>query len=132
MNGLIVKSGILGIIAVIGGAFGAHALKEILTLERLASFNTGVHYQLIHAIVLLAIALFLKHHDNKYLQWSSKFIFLGIILFSGSIYVLTLKNLTHIEWLKYVGPITPIGGLLMILGWFFVIKAGLKINNGLK
>ncbi len=127
-NGLI-KAGILGVIAVSGGAFGAHALKEVLTAEQLMSFNTGVRYQLIHAVVLLFVFLLMTKYEIKQFKISSTLIFWGVVLFSGSIYLLTLKNIIGLEILKYAGPITPIGGLLIILGWVFIVLGGLKIKD---
>jgi len=129
MKNVIIKAGFLGGIAVLGGAFGAHALKEILTLEQLASFNTGVRYQLIHAIVLLVISLLAIKHESKQFKIAAQLFFWGVILFSGSIYLLTLKNITGMEALKFVGPITPIGGALMIVGWIYVILGGVKIKT---
>ena len=124
----IIKAGILGVIAVLGGAFGAHALKEVLTAEQLTSFNTGVRYQLIHAVVILLLALLNIKFQAKQFKVASALIFWGVILFSGSIYLLTLKNIVGVEWLKFAGPITPIGGTLIILGWVFIIIGGVKIK----
>ena len=124
----IIKAGILGVIAVLGGAFGAHALKEVLTPEQLTSFNTGVRYQLIHAVVILLLALLNIKFQAKQFKVASALIFWGVILFSGSIYLLTLKNIVGVEWLKFAGPITPIGGTLIILGWVFIIIGGVKIK----
>ena len=128
MKNTLIKAGILGGIAVIGGAFGAHALKEVLTAEQLASFNTGVRYQLIHAVVLLVISFLIKTYSLKQFKLAISFFFWGIILFSGSIYLLTLKNITGFEPLKFAGPITPIGGTLIIVGWAAMTLGGLKIR----
>jgi len=127
---ILIKGGILGVIAVLGGAFGAHALKEILTPEHLASFQTGVRYQLIHAVVLLFLFLLTLKFDNKQFKIAANLIFWGVILFSGSIYILTLKNIIGLEALKFAGPITPIGGLLIISGWIMLILGGVKIKKG--
>ena len=129
IKSVLIKSGVLGIIAVLGGAFGAHALKGVLTSEQLMSFNTGVRYQLIHAVVLLFIFLLMTKYENKQFKIAAQLIFWGVILFSGSIYILTLKNLIGLELLKYVGPITPIGGLLIITGWLFIILGGIKLKE---
>ncbi len=125
----VVKAGILGCIAVIGGAFGAHALKEVLSPEYLASFNTGVRYQLIHALVILITVLLNNKYNLKQFKIASTLFFWGVILFSGSVYLLTLKNVIGVEWLEYVGPITPIGGTLIIIGWVFIIIGGMKIKK---
>lgn len=126
---ILIKAGILGVIAVIGGAFGAHALKAILSAEHLTSFNTGVRYQLVHAVVLLVLFLLKDRFDLKQFAIASNLIFWGVILFSGSIYLLTLKNIIGLEFLKFAGPITPIGGTLIIAGWVFVILGGMKIER---
>ncbi|MCB0402594.1 MAG: DUF423 domain-containing protein [Flavobacteriales bacterium] len=125
----IVKAGVLGGVAVVCGAFGAHALKEVLSVEQLQSFNTGVRYQLIHAVVLLVLALFQHHFAVKAFKRAEQFMFWGVLLFSGSIYVLTLKNILGLDFLKFVGPVTPIGGILMIIGWVFVVIGGLRVSR---
>lgn len=126
---ILIKAAIFGVIAVVGGAFGAHALKAVLTAEHLASFNTGVRYQLIHAVVLLVLFLLKDKFDLKQFKIASSLIFWGVILFSGSIYLLTLKNIIGAEWLKFAGPITPLGGALIIVGWVFMILGGMKIKK---
>lgn len=123
---ILLKGAILGAIAVVLGALGAHALKNILTLEQLSSFETGVKYQMYHAILLVILSLMVKSTSSKYLLTAVNLIFLGVILFSGSIYLLTLKNILGIEFLKFAGPITPIGGILLVIGWFLLILEGLK------
>jgi uncharacterized membrane protein YgdD (TMEM256/DUF423 family) len=129
VNSMIIKAGILGVIAVIGGAFGAHALKEILSTEHLASFNTGVRYQMIHAVVLLLLSLLYVRFDLRQFKIAATLIFWGVILFSGSIYLLTLKNILEVEILKFAGPITPLGGTLIIIGWIFIIVGGVKLGR---
>jgi len=128
---ILIKAGVLGCTAVLGGAFGAHALKEILSPEHLVSFQTGVRYQMIHAVVLLFLFMIVnkKKFESKYFLLAAKFIFWGVILFSGSIYILTLKNIIGLEALKFAGPITPLGGLLIITGWVFVVWGGVKIKK---
>jgi len=126
---ILIKAGILGMIAVLGGAFGAHALKEILSPEHLASFNTGVRYQMIHAVVLIGLFLLGIKFEMKQFRIAAQLIFWGVILFSGSIYLLTLKNIIGVEALKFAGPITPIGGLLIITGWFFIVLGAMKVKK---
>lgn len=126
---ILVKAGVLGMIAVIFGAFAAHALKQILTPEQLESFQTGVRYQIIHAVVLLFLFLIIERYPSKQLIIAAHLIFYGVLLFSGSIYVLTLKNMLGMEILKFAGPITPIGGLLLILGWIFIVVGGVKLES---
>lgn len=123
---ILLKGAILGTIAVVLGALGAHALKNILTLDQLSSFETGVKYQMYHAILLVILSLMVKSTSSKYLLIAVNLIFLGVILFSVSIYLLNLKNILGIEFLKFAGPITPIGGVLLVIGWFLLILEGLK------
>ena len=102
--------------AVILGAFGAHALKEVLQPEQLTSFETGVRYQMFHALVLLMLALKGHSFHLKYEKQIVTFFGLGILLFSFSIYLLNLQHLLGLQ-LRWLGPITPIGGTLLIIGW---------------
>ena len=111
--------GLYGMLAVILGALGSHALKKILTLDQLHSFETGVKYQMYHAIVLLFIGIFFQFSTN--LEKMMGFFFVGgVFLFSFSIYALVFAD--KIGYSKSIlGPLTPIGGLLLILGWLFLI-----------
>ena len=111
---------VYGLTSVILGAFGAHALKKVLSVERLTSFETGVKYQMYHALLLLIIGFFLKFETGieKTTAW---FIILGTFLFSVSIYFLSFQEVLGVN-LKFLGPITPIGGLLMIVGWALLIS----------
>ncbi len=125
---ILIKAGILGVIAVVGGAFGAHALKDFLTTEQLISFQTGIRYQLLHAVVLLFLFLAMSKFESKQFKIATSCIFWGVVLFSGSIYLLTLNNIFGIEFLKFAGPITPIGGTLILLGWVFIVAGGVKLK----
>ena len=108
-----------GMIAIILGAFGAHALKNVLTLEQLNTFETGVKYQMYHALFLLFLSTSQKVSDNakKTILYLVSF---GVLFFSGSIYLLATNSLTNYDF-KIIGFITPIGGLLLIGAWFLVI-----------
>ena len=105
----------LGGLAVVFGAFGAHALKQLLNEEQLKSFETGVKYQMYHAIVLLLIGFNfnLETSSEKYMVYS---FCIGIILFSFSIYGLVISSAKN-KKLRFLGPITPLGGLLLVCGW---------------
>lgn len=105
-------------IAVVLGAFGAHALKAILTQESLQSFQTAVQYQLIHGVAILVVGLLHMHTQNGKLLLVEKLFSSGILCFSGSIYLLTFLKYQQIEFPSIIALVTPIGGLLMILGWF--------------
>jgi uncharacterized membrane protein YgdD (TMEM256/DUF423 family) len=106
---------ILGCLAVIFGAFGAHALKKLLSEEQLKSFETGVKYQMYHALVLLLIGFNFKleTESEKYMIYS---FIIGILLFSFSIYGLVISSAKN-KKMKFLGPITPLGGLFLIIGW---------------
>lgn len=103
--------------AVIAGAFGAHLLKDRLDVRQLLSYETAVRYQLIHGVFLVSFALFLKDMDFKWQRIIYNLFLFGILLFSGSIYLLSLQNILGVSF-KFLGPVTPIGGLLMISAWF--------------
>ena len=108
----LVIAAISGFLAVSLGAFGAHGLESVLTPERLATFQTGVDYHFIHTLALLGVGiLMLRFPQNKPLRLSSYSFIVGTVVFSGSLYVLSLSG---ISWL---GAITPIGGLAFLFGW---------------
>lgn len=106
---------ILGLLSIILGAFGAHALKEVLTAEQLVSFETGVRYQMYHALFLLFVGTtsFLSAKQKKNVFWLT---LIGVLFFSGSIYLLATQSISGINF-KFLGPITPIGGLFLIIAW---------------
>ena len=121
---VLVTASIYGMLSVILGALGAHAFKQILSPEKLFSFETGVHYQMCHAIVLLAIGLFLSF-STSIEKWAAICIILGVFLFSFSIYFLTFADHWGIN-LRFLGPVTPVGGMFMIAGWSLLIMYFIK------
>ena len=110
---------IFGFLAVIFGAFGAHLLKRKLTLEQLNSFETGVKYQMYHAIVLLVLGFQLDKNStiNTCVVYA---LIIGVFLFSFSIYGLVISSAKN-KKMKFLGPITPLGGLFLVLGWALLI-----------
>jgi uncharacterized membrane protein YgdD (TMEM256/DUF423 family) len=103
---------VLGFLGVAFGAFGAHALKARLSPEMLAVFETGVRYQMYHTFALLIVAAAIGHiGDARLLVMAGWFFFAGILLFSGSLYALALTGV------GILGAVTPIGGLLFLIGW---------------
>lgn len=109
------------IIGIILGAFGAHALKELIAEERLISYETGVRYQLLHAVAFLIIP-FVSERFQLNTKWSFRLLLTGVCFFSFSIYLLAMKDVWHLESMaKILGPITPVGGLLMIIGWMLLL-----------
>jgi len=112
-----------GLIAVVAGAFGAHYLKSHLDAEALNAFEVGVHYQMYHALALLAVAWVMSVRPARLVSASAVCMLLGIVLFTGSLYVMTLLG-----W-KWIGPVTPVGGALLMVGWLLLAIAALRGGN---
>jgi len=108
---------ILGGFTVILGAFGAHLLEKLLSAAQLASFETGLRYQFYHVFFLILLSL-VPRIEEKDKNKITLLISIGILLFSGSIYLLNLQDVLGLN-LGFLGPITPIGGSLLIFAWFF-------------
>ena len=114
-SGFLFLGALSALIGVGMGAFGAHGLKAILTPEMLTVYQTGVTYQMWHALGLISIALMCQHvPESKLLIWAGWLMFIGIVLFSGSLYLLVLLNL------KWLGMITPLGGVSFITAWLLI------------
>ncbi|MFC4738689.1 DUF423 domain-containing protein [Flavobacterium ponti] len=109
---------IIGALAIVLGAFGAHGLKKFLSIEQLNSFEIGVRYQMYHALFLLFVAQTSYATDKQKMVVFLLTLF-GILLFSGSIYLLATSTITNIK-AKFLGPVTPIGGLLLISSWIYL------------
>ena len=112
---VLIAGGVYGALAVIFGAFGAHALKKILDLEQLKSFETGVKYQMYHALLLILCGI-LFPFGNSMQNFMGWFLILGVFFFSFSIYGLVLSSAIGRK-MKFLGPVTPLGGLLLVMGW---------------
>ena len=120
----LVAGAFLALLAVMAGAFGAHGLRNLVSERGLEVFQTAVTYQIYHSIALVLLALLAGQGlPRKLLGWSAGFFLAGILLFSGSLYLLVL---TDIRW---IGPITPIGGVCFIVGWALLITSGLRRNK---
>jgi uncharacterized membrane protein YgdD (TMEM256/DUF423 family) len=120
-------SGILfAALAVILGAFGAHALKAVLQPDQLVTFETGVRYQFYHSFALVFTGILYASFPFKQVKWATTCFLLGIVLFSGSLYALTLLKMNGEVGLGGVGILTPIGGVFFILGWLFLFMAVIK------
>ena len=109
------------VLGVVLGAFAAHLLDEQLSVEELSSFQTGVRHQIYHALALLILAVM----PRKNIRASALFFVWGIVMFSGSIYLLTIDRLLGMN-LSYLGWITPVGGLALITGWLLLIRAAYR------
>ncbi len=118
MNKTILLTGIfLGLLAIVLGAFGAHGLEKLVDADALKTFEIGVRYQMYHALFLLFLGIW-GGLDQKHKKVVYLCMVLGVFLFSFSLYVLALKSLIGIS-VKFLAFLTPIGGLFLILGWFF-------------
>jgi len=116
-KGFLRTAAVLGVLAVTLGAFGAHGLKKIVPPETLGTFETGVRYQFYHTLALLAIAILFEKFPLRSIRYAGICFITGIVLFSGSLYLLTLLQATNTVGLRGIGAITPIGGVFFIAGW---------------
>lgn len=123
---ILLTASLSGAIAVMFGAFGAHSLKEVLSAGALDIWAKGVEYQFYHTFALLFLSWFAAGGNDKLSNWSYTFFTLGILFFSGSLYLLATREVLNIDFVSYIGPITPIGGLCFILGWVLLFIAALK------
>lgn len=113
-------------LAVVIGAFGAHSLKPHLTPEQLNTFEKGVQYQFYHAFALIASGILFQFIPVRQVKLSATFFLLGVLLFSGSLYALTMLKMKGEVGLGGVGIITPVGGVCFIVGWLLLLLAVLK------
>ena len=127
MHKKVVTTGaLLGAIAVALGAFGAHGLKKVVAPETVQAFQTGVQYQMYHALALLLTGLLYEKCSQRLARTAGILFITGIILFSGSLYVLTAGKAAEITSLDKAGIITPFGGVCFIAGWLFLFVAAMK------
>lgn len=116
-KGFLRTAAVLGLLAVALGAFGAHGLKKIVPAEAISTFETGVRYQFYHTLALLAVAMLFEKFPVRSMRYAGICFITGIVLFSGSLYALTLLQATNTVGLRGLGAITPIGGVFFIVGW---------------
>ena len=117
---------ILAGLAVALGAFGAHGLKKIVDADTVAIYQTGVQYQMYHALVLLAVGILADRIQNGIINYAGFLFIAGIVLFSGSLYLIASLKAMNKEISTGVGIMTPIGGMLFIIGWILLLFALLK------
>jgi uncharacterized membrane protein YgdD (TMEM256/DUF423 family) len=130
-KGFLITGAILGAVAVCLGAFGAHALKTMLPGNDTISFDTGVRYQMYHIFALLITGVLFKEFNHKFLLWAGRLFIAGIILFSGSLYLLTALKIYGISGFRWLGAVTPFGGIIFVLAWLllaFSVAKKLSIN----
>ncbi|NOU48307.1 MAG: DUF423 domain-containing protein [Bacteroidales bacterium] len=125
-NQLLIAGGILAALSVVFGAFAAHWLKAHISAVNLQNFDTAVHYQMYHALAILFLATLSEKFHIKLFRLAFYAFFTGIIFFSGSIYLLATREVTGLQ-LSWIGPVTPVGGLLFITGWVLLIFTALRI-----
>ena len=125
---IIITASIFGLLAVIAGAFGAHGLKPYLDADKLEVWHTAVQYQFYHVFALLFLSTFART-KNSLISTSYYLFTLGIVFFSGSLYLLACRDLIGYSWLVYFGPVTPLGGLLFIIGWITLAMASYKTKG---
>jgi len=128
-KGFIRTAAIIGLLSVALGAFAAHALKESISDYAVNIFETGVRYQFYHVFALIAAGILYKDFPNTFIRWSGIFFIAGMILFSGSLYFLTYIKGAVMPGYKWIGVITPIGGLAFILGWLSLFIGLFKTKN---
>ena len=114
------QGSLLAMLAVMFGAFGAHILKDMLEPETLAGFQTATQYQMVHAIALIITGLKYRHYKSNKLVWASYAFLSGIVCFSGSIYLRVILGLMGIEGNLMLALVTPVGGMLFMLGWLML------------
>lgn len=122
LRGFLMLAAFFGFTGVALGAFAAHGLKSRMTPEYLAIFHTGVTYQLVHTLALLGVALLATQIPGRLVTWAGVSFAIGILLFSGSLYVLTLTGISKL------GIITPFGGLAFLTGWFLLGLAAWRLQ----
>ena len=125
---IVASAAILAAGAIGLGAFGAHGLSDVISPKALSSFETAVRYQMYHALALLIIGSTISISINTR-RWVYLFFISGVFLFSGSIYFLSLREIWPFS-VAILGPITPIGGLLLILGWLRLLYGIVTVKNG--
>ena len=113
-------------LAVALGAFGAHGLKKIVDEQSVEVFKTGVQYQFYHSLALILTGILSLHVSSKEINWAGNLFICGILLFSGSLYGITAFKAMGAAVPKFIGPVTPLGGLLFIAGWIFLLIAVIK------
>ena len=118
-----ITASIFALTAVMLGAFATHGLKAHLTPSQVSTFETGAHYQFMHAVGLFIIGLLMHHNGSKLLRRAALIMTIGVILFSGSLYLLSCRTVFGIESWTWLGPITPLGGLAFMTAWLFVLIA---------
>jgi len=125
-KGFLISGSLLAAIAVALGAFGAHGLKKIVPPETVSTFETAVRYQFYHCFALILVGILFEKYPVSWMTAAGYMFIVGILLFSGSLYLLTILKATNSVGLNGIGIITPFGGLFLIAGWVLMMIAFLK------
>jgi uncharacterized membrane protein YgdD (TMEM256/DUF423 family) len=120
---------VLGALSVALGAFAAHRLKEIVSPDAVAVFETGVRYQFYHVFALLFVGLVSDRVSNRWVIWAGNCFIMGIIFFCGSLYTLTALKAAEISPMRLIGIATPVGGVFFIAGWVFLWLAFIRSDK---
>jgi uncharacterized membrane protein YgdD (TMEM256/DUF423 family) len=124
-KGFLIAASAAGLTGVALGAFGAHGLRKLIEPALIDTWHTGVQYQIYHALALFMCAVYLKREPSRLVRNAAICFILGILLFSGSLYLLATRELTHIPAML-LGPVTPIGGFFFIAGWGLILIQAIK------
>jgi uncharacterized membrane protein YgdD (TMEM256/DUF423 family) len=127
-KGFLKTSAFLGALSIILGAFAAHSIKSRVSADVLSIFETGVRYQMYHVFAIFLTAILYKEFPTKSMLWAGKLFLIGIIIFSGSLYLLTYVKAIGAYNFNWLGAITPFGGVAFIAGWGMLFKSFLRKN----
>lgn len=122
----LITAALLGALSVMLGAFGAHGLKGRMNAETFEIFETAIRYQFYHVFALLAVGIISQYIPSGFLNWSGRCFIAGIVLFCGSLYLLTYYKMSGAEHMNWIGAITPVGGLFFISGWILLAIAVIR------
>jgi uncharacterized membrane protein YgdD (TMEM256/DUF423 family) len=128
-KGFIQTAALFAALAVMLGAFGSHGLRNILDEKELATFDTAVRYQFYHSFALLFTGILFMQFSKRYLRWAGRVFIVGMLIFSGSLYLLSLMRATDKQGFDWLGAITPLGGICFVVGWIFMLIALTKKNQ---
>ena len=122
----LITAALFGALSVMLGAFGAHGLKGRMNAETFEIFETAIKYQFYHVFALLAVGIISQYIPGGFLTWSGRCFIAGIVLFCGSLYLLTYYKMTGAQHMNWIGAITPVGGLFFISGWILLAIAVIR------
>jgi uncharacterized membrane protein YgdD (TMEM256/DUF423 family) len=122
----LITAAVLGALSVMLGAFGAHGLKGRMNAETFEIFETAIKYQFYHVFALLAVGIISQFIPGSFITWSGRCFIAGIVLFCGSLYLLTYFKMINEQHMNWIGAITPFGGLCFISGWILLVVAVIR------